>query len=475
MNAYEKLYIDGEWVDPAGTGHFDVTNASTEETLGRVPAGSRQDATRAVAAAARAFAAWSARPLAERAELVERVAGLLEARKAELASTIAAEVGMPIKLATPIQAAGPIAGLRGFAALARQTPLEETVGNSLVVRQPVGVVACITPWNYPLHQVVNKVGPALLAGCTVVLKPSEVAPLSAFMLAEAVHQAGLPPGVFNLVSGDGPTVGEALADDPRVDMVSFTGSTRAGRRVAELCARSIKRLALELGGKSASLLLDDLAGPELEKAVRTTVNMCFLNSGQTCSAWTRLLVPRARLAEVNALARGAAEKMTLGDALKGEGRLGPLASAAQRERVRGYIRRGLDEGATLLTGGADPPDGLARGYFVRPTVLTDVKPEMTVAQEEIFGPVLCIVAYDSVDEAVGIANGTVYGLGGAVWGSDVERARRVARRLRTGQVDINGGAYNPLAPFGGFKQSGLGREGGRFGLDEYLELQSLQQ
>jgi len=475
MKIHDRLYINGSWVAPLGQGSFEIRSSSTEELIGRVPAGNAEDAARAVEAAAGAFGPWAARSVDDRATYLEKLAGALESRRQELATTIASEVGMPIKLSTLIQAGAPLMLLRAFAGIARAYTFEEIVGNSRVVREPVGVVACITPWNYPLLQVVNKVAAALAVGCTVVLKPSEVAPLSAFMLAEAAEAIGLPPGVLNVVSGDGPTVGEALATHPRVDMISFTGSTRAGRRVAELAARGIKRVALELGGKSANILLDDLDGPELERAVKTGVSSCYLNSGQTCSALTRMLVPRARLDEITALARTAAEKFTLGDALEGVGRLGPLISATQRERVRGFIRKGVEEGARLVTGGAEPPDGLARGYFVRPTVFTAVRSDMTIAQEEIFGPVLCILPYDDEDDAVRIANDTIYGLGGAVWSKDPARAQRIARRMRTGQVDINGGAFNPLAPFGGYKQSGIGREGGRHGLEEYLEIKSLQQ
>ncbi|GMV17440.1 MAG: aldehyde dehydrogenase [Polyangiaceae bacterium] len=471
MRVFERHYIAGEWVPSTGEGSFDVVCSSTEEKIGSVPAGSAGDAERAVLAAAQAFPAWSGTPREERTALLLRVAEGLSARHSEIAELIASEVGMPLKLAGPIQVGLPVSNLAATARAAQDLVLEERVENSLVVREPVGVVACITPWNYPLNQVLAKVAPALAVGCTVVLKPSEVAPLSAFVLAEVMHAAGAPAGVFNLVSGDGPTVGEVLAAHPKVDMVSFTGSTRAGRRVAELGAKSIKRLALELGGKSANVILDDA---DLGQAVKAGVSNCYLNSGQTCSAWTRMLVPRARLAEATELAKAAAEKFTLGNALEGKGRLGPLVSAAQRERVLGYIRRGIEEGATLVTGGAEPPADQPRGFFVRPTVFSDVRPEMSIAQEEIFGPVLCIIPYDTEEDAIRIANDSIYGLGGGVWSKDAARAERVARRLRTGQVDINGGAFNPVAPFGGYKQSGIGREGGRHGLEEYLETKSLQ-
>jgi acyl-CoA reductase-like NAD-dependent aldehyde dehydrogenase len=464
-------FIGGAWEPSTGSGRIEVVGAATEEVVGSVPEGTVDDADRAVAAAARAFPAWSTTPAAERAELLRRLGAGLAARSHELARLIASEVGMPLRMATAIQAGLPamVAGLT--AQVLDGFSFEERVGNSLVVREPIGVVAAVTPWNYPLHQTVAKVAPALAAGCTVVHKPSEVAPLSAFVLAEVLEEIGLPAGVHNLVSGTGPVVGEHLASHPQVDMVSFTGSTRAGRRVAELAARTVKRVALELGGKSANVLLDDA---DLPRAVSSGVGNAFLNSGQTCSALTRLLVPRDRQEEVIALARGAAERLTLGDPLVDEARLGPLASAQQRERVRAYIERGVAEGARLVTGGVEPPDGLPRGYFVRPTIFADVTPQMTIAQEEIFGPVLAILPYDDDDEALRIANDTVYGLAGAVWSADEERARAFARRMRTGQVDVNGGSFNPLAPFGGYKQSGLGRELGRWGLEEFLETKSLQ-
>jgi aldehyde dehydrogenase (NAD+) len=471
MQVRDKLYVDGEWVDPSGPATIDVINSATEEVMGRIPQGSPEDIDAAVSAAREAFEPWSRTPPAERAAVLGAIAEGLAERQDEIAATVAQELGMPLKLSTAIQAGLPIMSFRSMAELLADFSFEEKVGSSLVVREPVGVVGAITPWNYPLHQIAAKVAPALAAGCTVVLKPSEVVPLNAFILAEVIDAVGLTAGAFNLVSGTGPVVGEALASHPHVDMVSFTGSTRAGKRVGELAGQTVKRLALELGGKSPNVILDDA---DLPTAVGDGVAKCFLNSGQTCSALTRMLVPRERLAEAEQIAAAAAEASTPGDPFAEETRLGPLVSEAQRERVRKYIATGEQEGARLVTGGAESPEGLERGFYVRPTVFSDVTTEMTIAQEEIFGPVLSIMPYDEEEEAIAIANDTVYGLAAGVWSGDPERAQRVARRIRTGQVEINGGAFNPLAPFGGFKQSGHGRELGRFGFEEYLETKSLQ-
>jgi aldehyde dehydrogenase (NAD+) len=471
MQLFDKHYVGGAWVAPQSSELIDVINASTEEVMGRVPAGTPGDVSRAVESARDAFEQWSRTPVGERASLLDKVGALLAAKAELLARTISAEVGTPLRISNAVQVGFPVKNWSIFANLAREYRFDEQVGNSLVTREPIGVVGCITPWNYPLHQIVAKVAPALAAGCTVVLKPSEVAPLSAFLLAEMIHEAGLPPGVFNLVCGYGTTVGEALASHPGIDMVSFTGSTRAGRRVAELAAATVKRVAQELGGKSPNVILDDA---DFERAVPAGVSNCYLNSGQTCTALTRMLVPRSRKDEAVALAKKAAEAFTVGDPLGGKAKLGPLISDAQRRRVRALIEKGIAEGATLVTGGAEAPEGLERGYFVKPTVFADVKPHSTLAQEEVFGPVLSIITYDDEEEAVRLANDTIYGLAAGVWSKDVERAKRVARRIRAGQVDINGAAFNPLAPFGGYKQSGNGRELGKAGLEEFLETKAIQ-
>jgi betaine-aldehyde dehydrogenase len=472
MLVRDKLFIGGQWVAPSGKETIEVHNAGTGETMGRIPAGIAKDVDAAVNAARAALEPWSQTPVDKRAEYLEKISAGLKARADELAKTIAQEVGMPIKMAARIQAGLPIANFGNYARLVKEFKFEERVGNSLVVREPVGVVGAITPWNYPLHQIALKVAPALAAGCTVVLKPSEVAPFNAFILAEVMESAALPKGVFNLVTGVGALAGEALVSHPGVDMISFTGSTRAGKRISELAAQSVKRVALELGGKSASVILDDA---DLPAAVKSTVNGCYLNSGQTCTALTRMLVPESRYEEAAKLAAEVANSFTVGDPLADTTKLGPLTSQSQLARVRGYIQKGMAEGALVLAGGPDAPEGVpAGGYYVKPTVFGRVRNDMTIAQEEIFGPVLCIIPYKDEEDAVRIANDTVYGLAGAVWSKDESRAQRIARRIRAGQVDVNGGAFNMNAPFGGFKQSGHGREAGVYGLEEFLEYKSLQ-
>src|SRR3954468_20473527 len=468
----EKLFIGGQWIAPAGREMIDVHNAGNGEVMGRIPAAGEKEVDAAVRAARGAFEAWASTPPATRADYLQKISDGLKARSDELARTIAQEVGMPLKMSSRIQAGLPIANFANYAKLLKEYSFEEKVGNSLVVREATGVAVAITPWNYPLHQITLKVAPALAAGCTVVLKPSEIAPFNAFILAEVLEAAGLPKGVFNLVTGYGPAVGEALVKHPEVDMISFTGSTRAGKRISELAAQGVKRVALELGGKSASVILDDA---DLPSAVKGTVNGCYLNSGQTCTALTRMLVPAAKSDEAAKPAAEAAKSFTVGDPLAETTRLGPLSSQAQLERVRSYIKKGLDEGAELVAGGPDLPEGAPKGgYYVRPTIFGKVKNSMTIAQEEIFGPVLSINPYQDEEEAVRIANDSVYGLAGAVWSKDEARSQRRAQRIRPGQIDINGGAFNMNAPFGGFKQSGHGREAGVYGLEEFLEYKSLQ-
>jgi len=471
MEVCDKLYINGAWVPSTGTGSIEVVNAATEEVMGTVPKGTAEDVDRAARAAEDAFSQWSKTSVDERSKTLARVQEALGARSADIATLISKEVGMPFTLSNLIQVGLPITSFATMSQIVREIAFEEEIGSSLVVREPIGVVGCITPWNYPLHQICAKVAPAIAAGCTVVLKPSVVAPLNVFVLAEVFDEIGLPPGVFNLVTGPGTVVGEAISSHPLIDMVSFTGSTRAGKRVMQLAADNVKRVALELGGKSANVILEDA---ELSKAVPSGVSACFLNSGQTCSALTRMIVPRSRLAEVEDLAVKAAQTYKPGDPFDPETRLGPLVSASQRERVRGYIKSGIDEGAKLLCGGAEVPEGLEKGYYVLPTVFSEVTNDMTIAQEEIFGPVLSIIPYDTEEEAIRIANDTIYGLAGGVWAGEKERAQEVARQLRTGQVEVNGGGFNPMAPFGGYKQSGIGRELGHYGLEEYLEVKAIQ-
>lgn len=471
---HNRFYIGGEWVDPApGHATHDVINASTEDVIATVPLGTTADVDRAVAAARKGFEVWSQADLKTRSEALTAIHAKLAERSNEIATVISREMGMPLPVSGLLQAGLPQWSFATMAKLVHEFTWEETVGNSLIVREPIGVVGAITPWNYPLHQVAAKVAPAIAAGCAIVLKPSEVAPLSSFLFAEIIDSVGLPAGVFNLVTGAGPVVGEALAMHPDVDMISLTGSTRAGRRVSELAARSIKRVSLELGGKSANIILDDV-GEDLQAAVIDGIQKCFLNSGQTCTAFTRMLVPRHLLADVEAIAKAAAESAKLGDPFAPGTELGPMVTRGHLDTVRSYIRKGIEEGARLICGGPEPVEGLDKGWFVKPTVFSAVEPGMTIEQEEIFGPVLAIIPYDSEEDAIRIANDTIYGLSGGVWSRDPVRAERVARRMRTGMVDINGAAFNPMQPFGGYRQSGNGRELGMHGLAEFTEIKSIQ-
>lgn len=470
MIRYAHHYYGGAWQRSSSDDVIEVVSSATEEVIGRVPRGAAEDVDRAVCAARTAFDAWSATSVEDRAGWLEKLSGAVKARVPQIAEAIAHEVGTAIGFATKVQAEFPAANIGLHARFIREARLEEELGNSLVIKEPIGVVGCITPWNYPLHQIVAKIAPALATGCTVVLKPAELAPLSAMILAEAAHEIGLPAGVFNVVCGSGRVVGEAIVTHPAVDMVSFTGSLAAGRRVASLAGDGIKKVTLELGGKSAFVVLDDAP---FEKAIAAGVNHCMQNSGQTCSAWTRMLVPRARQAEAIDLAKAQLARLTLGDPFDPATRLGPLVSAAHRDTVLGYIERGRAEGAELVAGG-DRPASLRRGYYVEPTIFANVDNRMEIAQEEIFGPVLAIIPYDTEEDAVRIANDSIYGLAGGVWAGTPERALQVARRMRTGQIDINGGRFNALAPFGGFKKSGIGRELGPHALDEFFQLKAIQ-
>ncbi|WP_286221507.1 aldehyde dehydrogenase family protein [Marinobacter apostichopi] len=470
MNDLSRNYINGQWVDWRGD-TLDVHEAATGEVLAKVPSSNRVVMEQAIAAAHDAFETWSESTLEQRLKVLEQLHEGLTARSDEIAETICREVGMPIKLATGIQAGLPATITKSYLKLLPDFAFTEQVKNSEVQYAPVGVVGCITPWNYPLHQVILKIVPAIAAGCTVVLKPSEIAPQSAYILAEILDGTDLPKGVFNLVCGLGETVGDTLINHRDVRMVSFTGSTRTGSLIAHAAAEDFKRFALEMGGKSASVVLPDA---DLAAAVKGTVNNCLLNSGQTCTALTRLLVPADRHDEACELAAAAVAKMTPGNPLEETTRLGPLASAQQRDKVMDFIKLGIEEGATLVAGGPDAPQGCDQGYFVQATVFGNVKPDSRLAQEEIFGPVLSIIPYTDEADAIQIANGTAYGLSGAVWSADQDNAKRVASKLRTGQVFVNGGAFNPQAPFGGFGHSGLGREFGKWGLEEFLEVRSLQ-
>lgn len=474
MSTQEHLqfYIDGQWVPPAVPRTLDVINPSTEEVAARISMGSAADVDAAVAAARRAFDGFSQTTRDERLALLDKVLAVYMRRIDEVAQTISLEMGAPLWLSRAAQATVGAGHLKQTLQVLRDFEFESVRGTTGIVHEPVGVVGMITPWNWPINQIMCKVAPALAAGCTMVLKPSEIAPLNAILVAEILHEAGVPAGVFNLVNGDGPSVGEAMSVHPGIDMMTFTGSTRAGIAVAKASADTVKRVTQELGGKSANIVLDDA---DIEKAVAQGVNACFTNSGQSCNAPTRMFVPRALHARAVAAAKAAAEGMKVGDALADTGamHMGPVVSEAQFRKIQGLIEAGIAEGATLVAGGTGRPEGLARGYFVRPTVFADVRNDMTIAREEIFGPVLAILPYDTEEEAIAQANDTPYGLSGYVQSGSLERARRVASRLRTGMVHLNGAGPDFGAPFGGYKQSGTGREWGEHGFKEYLEVKAV--
>jgi betaine-aldehyde dehydrogenase len=464
-----KIYIGGQWSESAGNERIAVINPATERVIAEVSAGDVADVDRAVAAASAAFPSWSALAAADRADYLSRVSAILAERTEELAAIATIDVGTPTELSKMAQIGLPTFHFGYYAELARSFNFAgERTGNTIVVNEPVGVVGCITPWNFPGYQVALKVASALAAGCTVVVKPSEVAPLGIYALAAIFDEIGLPAGVFNLVSGNGPVIGEAIARHPDVDMVSFTGSTHAGKRIAELASGNVKRVALELGGKSANIILD---GADVEAAVANGIAKAYINSGQACSALTRMLVPANRLLEFEAIAKRVAESYVTGNAGPGQTPLGPVVSEIQHARVKQYIQKGIDEGATLITGGVGTDHD--HGYFIEPTVFSNVNNQMTIAREEIFGPVLSILPYRDVAEAIEIANDTDYGLAGGVWGADEDAAVEVARHIRAGQIEVNGGAHNPAAPFGGYKQSGLGRECGELGFQEFMETKAI--
>lgn len=468
MYVRNQLYIDGAWVDPiTDNGVIEVVNPATEQAIGHVPDGTSADVDAAVAAARRAFDPEVS--LDERRRRVTNIVEALERHLPQIAELITAEMGSPKRIAESVQTQVPLAVAKGILTTVNEPESEERIGNSVILREPYGVVGAVTPWNYPLYQVVAKLVPAIAAGCTFVLKPSNEAPLSVFGFFAALDEAGLPPGTVNLVSGPGPVIGEAIASHPNVDFVSFTGSGGAGARVAELAGGAISKVALELGGKSANIILDDA---DLDTAVKVGVRNAFLNGGQTCMAWTRMLVPRDRYEEALQIAAATAERLTVGDPNDPDTRLGPAASASQFDTVRGFIDRAVADGARVVAGGSKQVR--SPGYFLAPTILANVDPMAEVAQEEVFGTVLVVLPFDDDDDAVRIANSTPYGLSGAVWSATDERSISVAKRVRAGQLDINGGAYNPRAPFGGYKASGFGRELGTYGYEEYLQIKSLQ-
>jgi aldehyde dehydrogenase (NAD+) len=468
--AFRQFYIDGRWVDPAKPKDFEVVNPATERIAGVISMGGVADVDRAVAAARRAFDSYSETKPAERRALLERILAAYEARYGEFVAAITEEMGAPVKLARDSQAAIGKGHLTAMIEVLKTFPFAERQGKSTIFQEPVGVCALITPWNWPINQVAAKVVPALAAGCTMVLKPSEYAPFSAALWTTVLHEAGVPPGVFNLIYGDGATVGAALAAHPDVDMVSFTGSTRAGVEVARAAAATVKRVHQELGGKSPNVVLDDA---DLERAIKASVIHVFQNSGQSCNAPTRMLVPKQRLAEVEQIIRQVSESVVVGDPKSEATTVGPVVSRIQFDRVEGYIAKGVAEGARLVVGGPGRPTGCEQGYFVRPTVFSDVRNDMTIAREEIFGPVLCILPFETEEQAIAIANDTPYGLAAYVWSADLARARKVGSRIRAGQVVLNGVRGDMHTPFGGFKKSGNGREWGVYGLKDFLEVKAL--
>lgn len=466
----DKCYVDGQWRPPVGTNTADIVNPATEEVVARVSLGSEADIDSAVRAARAAFDSWSQTPAKDRATYIDKIVAGLEARTDDLAAAITAEMGIPVMLCKGAQIGNPVFTFKEAAELARTYTFEADYGSTHVVREAAGVCGLITPWNFPLNQIVGKLAPALAAGCTVVLKPSELAPLDAFILAEIIDEVGLPAGVFNLVVGSGPVVGEALASHPEVDVVSITGSTRAGAAVAVAAAPTIKRVCQELGGKSANIILDDA---DYARSVKGGVRLSMFNSGQACNGPMRMLIPRKDQAEIEEIALKAIATIKVGNPLEEDTYMGPLANKAQYERVLAFIQRGIDEGATLLAGGLEKPEGCATGYFIKPTIFTNVRNDMLSAQEEAFGPVLCLIPYDTEEEAIAIANDNPYGLSSYIQSGDIERARRVGRRMRAGHVELNGARFDQGAPFGGYRQSGNGREHGHWGLEDYLETKAM--
>ena len=465
-----KFYIDGKWVDPADPKPFDVINPANEQVIGQIMMGNAEDVNKAVAAAKKAFPSFSNTSVQERLELLDAIMGAYQNRYDEVVETISAEMGAPMWLSKAAQAAMGLAHLGTVRGILESYQFEKTQGTTLIRKEPVGVCGLITPWNWPINQIACKVAPALAAGCTMVLKPSEIAPLNAALWAEILDDAGVPAGVFNLVNGDGPTVGEAMSQHPDIDMMSFTGSTRAGIAVAKSSADTVKRVAQELGGKSANIILDDA---DFNKAVAQGVQSCFMNSGQSCNAPTRMLVPAARHDEVVEIAKAAAEQVKVGDPTAEDTTIGPVVSEMQFNKIQGLIEKAIDEGTELVTGGPGKPDGLNAGYYVKPTIFANVTNDMTIAREEVFGPVLSILKYESEEEAIQIANDTVYGLSGYVQAGSTERAAAVAAQLRTGNVHLNGAGADPMAPFGGYKQSGNGREWGEHGFEDFLETKAV--